>query len=194
MMTLTAYASRRGVSPKAVSKAVAAGRLTASVTRDQHGAPKIADPDLADREWEANTRQRADWTGPRAAPAPEELAADDEPQPTAPPTTRGRVAPLPDGVPPYNVSQAIRAQAAARREIAAAKRAELELAELQGRLVDAAESESEVAAHISMAKARLLGVPTQLGQQLPHLALEVVPVAERLVRAALEELSLDGLA
>src|SRR5690348_9655124 len=63
-MTLTAYATRRGVSPKAVSKAVAAGRLSASVTRDQHGAPKIGDPDLADREWEANTRARVEYTAP----------------------------------------------------------------------------------------------------------------------------------
>jgi hypothetical protein len=42
MMSLTAYAARRGVSPKAVSKAVAAGRLDKSVVRDEHGAPKIA--------------------------------------------------------------------------------------------------------------------------------------------------------
>jgi hypothetical protein len=54
-MTLTAYAARRGVSKMAVVKAVKVGRLQECVGRNERGQPFIADPDLADREWDANT-------------------------------------------------------------------------------------------------------------------------------------------
>lgn len=55
-MSLRAYAKRRGCTPMAVSVAVKDGRLKFSVTRDATGAPKIKDPDLADREWQENTQ------------------------------------------------------------------------------------------------------------------------------------------
>ena len=53
-MGIRAYARRRGVTQTAVSLAVKSGRLKASVVR-VNGAPKIADPDLADREWRDGT-------------------------------------------------------------------------------------------------------------------------------------------
>ena len=57
ILTLGKYAESRkarglpGGSKNAVSKAIKSGRLARSVVRDQRGLPKIADPDLADREW-----------------------------------------------------------------------------------------------------------------------------------------------
>lgn len=167
-ITLTAYAERRGVSVKAVSKAIAAGRLVASVTRDARGAPKIADPDLADREWTANTRPSvADQAPSRAAPAP--------------PVT----SPIRRDVPDYNESRA-------RREAALADMAELEVAERRGELVPVAEARADVIARFTLVRTRLLGVPARAAQRLPHLAGEVVPVIDALVREALEELALDG--
>ncbi len=56
-LSLRSYARRRGVSPEAVSKAITDGRLRDSVVM-VGGAPKIADAELADREWEANSRPR----------------------------------------------------------------------------------------------------------------------------------------
>lgn len=58
-MSLSAYARRRGVSTEAISKAVSDGRLAESVVIVK-GAPKIGDPDLADRELSANSRPRID--------------------------------------------------------------------------------------------------------------------------------------
>lgn len=58
--SLRQYALRRGSSVEAVSKAVSTGRLQKSVTYVD-GYPKINDCDLADREWTANTRARADY-------------------------------------------------------------------------------------------------------------------------------------
>lgn len=59
-MSLRAYARRVGVSPEAVSKAVSVGRLKRSVVLVSR-IPKIGDPELADLEWRANTRARADF-------------------------------------------------------------------------------------------------------------------------------------
>lgn len=51
-LALSEYAKRRGVSHEAVRKAVAAGRLKECLVTVR-GKAKIADPDLADREWVA---------------------------------------------------------------------------------------------------------------------------------------------
>ena len=197
-MSLTAYAKRRGVSPVAVSKAVARGRLSASVGRNDRDQPVILDPELADREWEANTRQRVDHAASEPAPRrrgdpiqPAEPGSGERVEPAAD-LPRARRVDLPDGVPHYLVSQAVRAQAAARREIAAADREELELARERGHLVDAAELKADFAAHISAAKSRLLSLPSSIAQEMPDLAERVVPVVDRVVREALEELAADG--
>lgn len=185
-ITLTAYASRRGVSPKAVSKAVAAGRLSASVTRDQHGSPKIADPDLADREWEANTRARVEYATPAAE------------QPAAAPGTRHPAPHAAAAVSPelatYYAHRSAREGAAARREAVQAEMAELVLAERRGQMIPIDQARRDVMERYTTVKTRLLGLPRRLAQQLPHLATEVVPVVDALLREALEELASDGRA
>ncbi len=188
-MTLSAYASRRGVSPKAVSKAVAAGRLSASVTRDQHGAPKIADPDLADREWEANTRARVEYVAPaRANPVAELEQQEDR-------LVAARAAPPAAQSPElaaYYAHRSARESEAARRERLQADLAEFTLAERRGELIPKAQARRDVEERYTSVKTRLLGVPRLVAQQLPHLAAEVVPVVDALLREALEELSSAG--
>jgi hypothetical protein len=183
-LTLTDYGKRRGVSPVAVSKAVKNGRLSESVGRDERGRPTIIDVEIADREWEANTKTRAGQPDPR--PVPVATRASDDMPPERPPA---KPSSLPDGVAPMNVSQAVRAAASARREAAQAELAELELAERRGAVVPADEARDGVIAAYSMVKTRILGVPVAVGQRLPDLAGRVVPVVEELLRAALEELS-----
>jgi phage terminase Nu1 subunit (DNA packaging protein) len=89
------------------------------------------------------------------------------------------------GTQPYEVSRA-------RREAALADLAEIELAQKRGQLVDNKEKDAEFIAHIALAKTRLLRVPSRLAQEMPDLADRVVPLAESLIREALEELSIDG--
>lgn len=80
-LSLRDYAAHRGVSHVAVSKAIAAGRLAESVVYVQRGkkrSPKIADVELADREWDSNTdtrRQAPEVRAPEQAPALEREAA-----------------------------------------------------------------------------------------------------------------------
>lgn len=188
-ITLTAYAARRGVSPKAVSKAVAAGRLSASVTRDQHGAPKIEDPDLADREWAANTRARVEYASPQTAEPPG-VGPDPEPDP---PPRNGAPTVSPE-LAEYYAHRSAREAAAARREAVQAELAELLLAERRGQTIPIETARRDVMDRYSTVKTRLLGVPRRLAQQLPHLAAEVVPVVDALLREALEELADHGRA
>lgn len=58
-ISVRAYAKHRGVTPRAVRKAILAERLSASVTRNDQGHPKISDVELADREWTAGSRPSA---------------------------------------------------------------------------------------------------------------------------------------
>ena len=205
-LTLTAYAALRGCSVKSVSRAIATGRLVASVGRTDRNQPVILDPELADREWAANTRQRADGQAPVVAfarqgtPSPKQSDGANARERTvdagaspAPDTTYHSASP-PGAIPDLNTSRQIREAALARRDTAHADLAELELARERGRLVDAKEADAGYEEHIARAKTRLLGVPAQLGQRLPDLALRVVPVAKELIREALAELALDGRA
>lgn len=166
-MSLRAYARRRGVSPEAVSKAVADGRLRAAVVRDARGAPKIADPELADREWDGNTRPRIDHA-PSAPPAADDIDDAD-----------------------YHAARARREVAAARREAALAEMAELDLAERRGELIPVDQARADVFDKFTIVRTRLLGVPTRVAQRLPAIAADVVPVIDELLREALEELA-DG--
>lgn len=176
--SLRAYAKRRGVSAEAVSKAIAAGRLRGSVVLVD-GQPKIADVDLADREWDANTRPRIDQpTSSRpAAMKGRRPSADDDDD-----------VDLPPDVPPYKVSRARREAAAARREEALANIAEMEAAEKSEELVPFEEARSYIIDKFNVVKTRFLGVPSRVAQRLPLVAAEVEPVVDELIREVLEEL------
>lgn len=162
-LSLRAYAKLRGVSPEAVSKAISTGRLRESVTT-VGGAPKIADAELADREWGANTQQRVDQ--PAAA--------------------------SPRDPPEYIAHRTAREGAAARRELAQARLAELELGEREDKLIPIDVARRDVVDKFTLVRTRLLGIPARLAQRLPELAGgEVVQLIDELLREALEELA-DG--
>jgi len=57
MISIRAYADSRGISHTAVQKAIKSGRLVKCLGKSDSGAVKIADADLADKEWAANTDQ-----------------------------------------------------------------------------------------------------------------------------------------
>ena len=73
-MSVAAYARRRGMSHKAVQKAIEDGRIERALVI-VGGKPKIADAALADREWRENTRPRIDHAElyEERAPGPQEL-------------------------------------------------------------------------------------------------------------------------
>ena len=118
LLTMSAYARRRGCDEKAVRKAIAENRISAQTGP---GGRKLIDPDVADIQWARNTRARVGaaaavtsdlLSAPGAAPAP---AADAPAQP-APPAG-------------YTAARA-------RTELANAGMAELQLAKLRGEVRD----------------------------------------------------------
>lgn len=133
LLTVSAYARRRGCDEKAVRKAIAENRITAIA--DASGKRRI-DPAVADIQWAQNTRARADSTrtvatsaavavGAAGAPAAPGAGAAVPGEPPADPAT-------PDGQPSY-------ADYRARTEKATAERAERENAREAGKLADTAQ-------------------------------------------------------
>jgi hypothetical protein len=175
-ISLRAYAKRRGVSPEAVSEAVSSGRLSASVTRNARGQPKIADPDLADREWEANT----DWS---RVPAFAPKDPDGLPEPDAEEDEMST-----DGLPSANEGMSL-LEASAIEKVWKAKLAELKFRKEAAQLLPASQVRRTLETTFSACKTKLLAVPSRARQALPHLAPTDIAEIERLVREALEGLS-----
>lgn len=188
-MSLSAYARRRGVSVEAVSKAVARGRLRGAIVMVD-GKPKIADPEVADTEWQANTRPRIDRPPPKAARTAktrQRANTNDDGEPAG----DGE---LPPGVPRYDVSRAVREYHESRRSGALADVAEIERDKVREDVVPVEEARAFIADKFTVVKTRLLGVPSRAAQQLPELAKQVEPVVDRLIREVLDELAdeVDG--
>lgn len=169
-MSCSAYAKRRNVSKMSVSDAIKNGRLVNSVVRDQFGNPKISDPELADQEWAANTdpmgRYRASGGDPSKLSDP--------------------MVPAPQN--PGSVPESSLANAAARAKHYDAELKRIKLEEASGDLVRVADVRREWVDLLSSVRTKLLGVPTRLKQQRPHLAVEDVACVEGLIREALEDL------
>jgi len=106
-ITPTEYARRRGCDEKAVRKAMAEGRITPFMVNGR----KMLDPKVADIQWSANTRARADS-------APTAQSANTR--------QRGEGQRASDD---YNAART-------RRELAEAERSEIELAKARGQLVE----------------------------------------------------------
>lgn len=176
-LSLRAYAKRRGVSVEAVSRAISKGRLTASVVR-VGGVPKIADPDLADQEWTANTD---------LSKAPGYVKARGGAG-TPPPAAQGdrgeAIEPDPDAQ-----GEATIATASAREKHWRSKLAELQYKQRAGELVNGAEMADRMATDYGTVRTKLLGLPSKAKQRLPHLTLADLATLDEIVREDLEELA-----
>jgi hypothetical protein len=105
LVTVSEYARHRGCDEKAVRKAIEADRIT-TVERD---GKRLIDPEVADIQWERNTRARVRPNAPPAPPAAESPPAASSPPPAGP---------------DYNVEKALEAKADRElKQIAAARAA-----------------------------------------------------------------------
>jgi len=156
-----------GGSLRAVQEAIESGRLAGAITPDG----RIVSIELADAAWTAATYEdRIPITGPAAAVS----TAVSPPTPTTP-----------DGPPALALSRA-------RREAALAERAELELAERRGKVIDVDQARADVIAAFSLVKTRLLAVPSRARQRDHSLTAPQLELIDELIREALEELADRG--
>lgn len=162
----------------AVSLAIKSGRLSKSVARDANGQPKISDPDLADREWAANT----DYTD--APYAVVQRAVDYKS------VASERQEPPPDHANEPTANMTV-SEAGASYNYWKAKNEQLKFRQAANELIEATTVQRGMAERASRIKTKLLGLPAKLKQALPELSLEQLAQVDRLLREALEELA-DG--
>jgi hypothetical protein len=124
------------------------------------GRSRIADPEAADREWAANTDH---------VRSPGLMGED-------------------DGLDDEGDGGEFR-NAAARERHWKALTAELNYRQRAGELVNAADLQAELAEMFSTVRTRVLGIPSKLKQQLPHLSFADLATIDQEVREALEELA-----
>ncbi len=176
LLGIRAYARRRGVTHRAVQKAISAGRLQASVTEDDAGRVRI-DPEKADLEWEASTNPSLQRNGAETGERTE------DPPPTSP--TRPEPAALEQRLAGPNF-----AQSHAIREAYLTKIARLNYEESAGSLVKVDEVRTQTFKVHRMARDALLNIPERISAEL-FAASSVHDVHQILVReinAVLQEM------
>lgn len=82
-----------------------------------------------------------------------------------------------------------RGEAKARKDYWQAATAELEFKEAAKQLIPAATVDRKLAGYIASCRTKLLGLPSQLKQVLPHLTIDDVTKIDAVVRRALEDLA-----
>jgi phage terminase Nu1 subunit (DNA packaging protein) len=157
---LNRFARLLGVSPAAVKKAIASGRLSRHVAaRDARGRLRIYHPDAARVEWEQHTRPRSDVVLRSVAsngsgPRPSALAA-----------------------------------ATLRERLARAEAFEFEMRRKKREVVDAREVEICWSTRVVATRTALLGIPSRYRARLPHLTAADIVVLDGLIRETLVQLS-----
>lgn len=165
-ITVAEFAKIKGVSPTAVHKAIAAGRLVNCLIYDpKYKKPRI-NPVVAAQEWERNTDHNKRHVGADlrpAAPAPEPFEKN----------PGGPVAPT--------AKQII--------ENYKARMLKMEHDERAGLLVNAQEVKAGWFKLVTETKTKFLSLPAKAKARLPHLTPEDVAALDNLVREILEDLA-----
>jgi len=188
LISLDDYAEQRGVSGRAVRKAIAEGRIKEGAKREANGRPGrpgwLIDPEIADREWQRNTspaKQRG-----KAAERAREI--------------EGRQPPSAGSGTDVLAKAPSHAQAQALRTLYQAKLLELDLKERQGQLVPKADVErvwfeegQRVRDSLRRTPQLMIGdIARAAGGLTPEQRAEVLLVLERHIVKALEGLAADA--
>lgn len=191
-VTITEYAKRHGVDRKTIRDRIKSGAIPESAIDRSRKWPKVI-VELADAAWEKNKDpERAHRLGkpkPVATPDPKEneleeweTLPDDEPTPQKP-------EPDPDTV-EANKSFLKYKSAKASREELAVRKLQMEIAEKEGRLLDAEEVRKTVSKLVIETKTALLNIPGKIGPELMscHDLMELEHKLTTEINAALENL------
>ncbi len=141
------YARHRGCTQPYISRIVKEGRLHGAVTPEGHIIRELAD----------------DLLGPRTQRVPPGGVAVDLDRTIQEPNAR------PATIATVDAEPTAYSEARARRETASATKAELELEELRGRLVDRTTIVAEIEGRVGRLRDRLLGLPYELSDRLAHI-------------------------
>ena len=179
LLTRAEAARALGASNEAVYAAVKEGRLSTVIATD--GRIKVNSETMRE-EW-ARKSQRRIGVGPKP-PGPgtstkplrsrdERVRANDQ---------SPRLSRTAETIPDYDESRA-------RTEHLKAELLELERQQKQGLLVPAADVETRWVEIITLARTKILGIPTKAKQRIPDLDTDAIGLLEDIVRETLEDLS-----
>lgn len=174
LITRAEAARALGVSAEAVYAAVKSGRL--SVVSGLDGRPMVNSETMRE-EWARNTQTKI-GVGPKApgdGGVKKPLRSREE-------RMGERVAKTKEVIPDYDESRA-------RTEHLKAELLELDRQQKEGQLVRVEDVEREWLEIITMARTKLLGIPTKAKQRLPDLDTDAIGVLDDIVREALEDLA-----
>jgi hypothetical protein len=173
-----------GVTSEAVYAAIRTNRL--SVVRTGDGRELVNSATMRE-EWDRNTQKRIGrgpkppaGTTERTPKRPGELTPQERRDQQADP---GRnLADTNEAIPDYNESRA-------RTEHLKAELLELERKEKERILVKAEEVEAKWVEIITMARTKILGIPTKAKQRIPDLDTDAISLLDDIVRETLEDLT-----
>ena len=165
-VSLREYGRQRGVSGEAVRKAIKAGRLVLSVSRDAKGWPLI-DPVIADQEWGANTSiatsaQQHQYE--QAVEAPVKRKAAPAREPAAEPAPAPMVEDA--GMQRTNNPAATYNQARAVKEAYLARLTKLDLDQRSGLLVSVDSVKNEAFKIARQVRDSMLNIPDRIAPEL----------------------------
>jgi hypothetical protein len=166
-----------GVTPEAVYAAIKAGRL--STTESKDGRVMVNSETMRD-EWAKNTQRRI-GVGPKPpSTSPKPLRPREERLSGGASTPR--ISETDEAIPDYDESRA-------RTEHLKAELLELDRKQKQGLLVPAADIEAKWVEIVTLARTKILGIPTKAKQRIPDLDTDAIGLLEDIVRETLEDLS-----
>lgn len=177
LITKADAARALGVTSEAVYAAIRTNRL--SVVRTGDGRELVNSATMRE-EWERNTQKRV-GRGPKP-PAGTIERTPLRPGETTPSPRSSELARTDESIPDYNESRA-------RTEHLKAELLELERKQKEQILVKAEEVEAKWVEIITMARTKLLGIPTKAKQRIPDLDTDAVGILDDIVREALEDLA-----
>jgi hypothetical protein len=169
-----------GVTSEAVYAAIRTNRL--SVVRTGDGRELVNSATMRE-EWDRNTQKRV-GRGPKPPAGTTERTPmrPDEPTPKERREQATDLARTTEDIPNYNESRA-------RTEHLKAELLELERKQKEQILVKAEEVEAKWVEIITMARTKILGIPTKAKQRIPDLDTDAISLLDDIVRETLEDLA-----
>lgn len=173
-----------GVTSEAVYAAIRTNRL--SVVRTGDGRELVNSATMRE-EWERNTQKRI-GRGPKPPAGTVERTplrpgeAESRQQASAPPPPPSDLARTTEIVPDYNESRA-------RTEHLKAELLELERKQKEQILVKSEDVEAKWVEIITLARTKILGIPTKAKQRIPDLDTDAISLLDDIVRETLEDIA-----
>ena len=180
LLTRSDAARALGVTREAVYAAIKEGRLSTVMSKDNR---VMVNSETMREEWGRNTQRRI-GVGPKppSSPTSTPLRSREDRMRSSAGSAAPRSTRTEEDIPDYNESRA-------RTEHLKAELLELERKQKEGLLVPAADVETRWTEIITLARTKVLGIPTKAKQRIPDLDTDAISLLEDIVRETLEDLS-----